>query len=1313
MFDLGNLVAIGITLIIVLAYRILDRDNRSLDKVKKYADKLRDDLGSWADQRAEDLKNYSIELEVQQKAAREILRRVQTAEESLAGRAEQIGGIADRLAEYDKALAELRTMSTRVDQNLAAIHGESAFIDGVARTLKDSKADIDKLRESTTAAREKLQADIQRTDTELRQSFESGVRSALQTAHDEVDELNRLAREGMTEVEETNRQAVLAAEERFRAIETELTDAFRRARDEGEILEEAATRKLREQIEARGQKLTESMDATFNQLRDIAREKAAETQGIIKSVKSEWKQDLDAMLAEATARAQAVLDETGKRIDSVKVTLAEADQTSAALVAGYEARSAQAARDALGRFQTQLQTWSEQNVEKLGQLRSETDAKTADIAGTLRTFMSGVDESTAAQRSRLDSMEESVRQSVQASAQALQHIEEALAEAGQRTTETIAAMDQSMSQARTRMDSSLREAGDRTDASIAQLRTHTDEALVQARTLAAEAVAGIERQLSEAGTRIETSVASIDQTLATTRAHADGTVATIDQALAGAVTRSESTIATIDALLATAARKVEETIATLSARFADRSTDLETRIMAAFEKRAVELRDVIEDGMSRLEGIRYDADRMEGALRKSMESVQTRLQADFAAFGSSLAGKQQAFEGQLTASADSFRTAFMANAESFRASLAELEENLNALKSRAYSDVSDKLRIFEDDFFADLRQRSQNLDTQLAVWKEELEQRLADAMQQGVYTQTAMEKAWADEARAHLAQTQGRIQEAVDKLATQVDAHRAAISDRLGEADSALANLRASVQSSLDDARTAADAFINAELERWKHTATERVQWAERQHDADARAAQAQSTAARAKLDEIRDAMLADAENWKATMQATLMQADTERKGAIAALADSFRIEVSTITDSWEAERQKVLEGARAERETLSRDIRVLSDEVGRFRQEMAQKTAQALDDFNRTYSELSQDVGRKVREAGQTMAASMEEYRRDARTARESFDAARAQMLVQLDDDRKLREKTFADLDRRVKEFQSQTRLFDRADEMKTALTEAMEAMKADLARVDSRRAEMAELETQYGRIKRLEDEMGQKITKFTAEKRRIDTIEEDFRRLMTLSQDVDKKLASITSTNDQLTELQATIRNLVEASADAEKKYERVEKKSGILDATADAVDKNFQAIENLDRNIRSMDAEIHDLPDKVAVIKRSVDDIMAYRPKLDDTSNRLEQMDQALSEAERRITEVQKAREWLARAETRFTELNTKTEEHLRLLNDLLKDEPTGARKDKGAPSLSVQETVRKLSHQGWKVEEIARAVKLSRGEVELILELGGRD
>ncbi len=88
-----------------------------------------------------------------------------------------------------------------------------------------------------------------------------------------------------------------------------------------------------------------------------------------------------------------------------------------------------------------------------------------------------------------------------------------------------------------------------------------------------------------------------------------------------------------------------------------------------------------------------------------------------------------------------------------------------------------------------------------------------------------------------------------------------------------------------------------------------------------------------------------------------------------------------------------------------------------------------------------------------------------------------------------------------------------------------------------------------------------------------------------------------------------------------------------------------------------------------------------------------------------------EAQKAREWLARAETRLEEVNRQAQEQLKLLSTLLKEEG-GAKKDRGAPPSSIQDTVRKLARQGWSPDEIARAVKISRGEVELILELGGK-
>jgi DNA-directed RNA polymerase specialized sigma24 family protein len=60
-------------------------------------------------------------------------------------------------------------------------------------------------------------------------------------------------------------------------------------------------------------------------------------------------------------------------------------------------------------------------------------------------------------------------------------------------------------------------------------------------------------------------------------------------------------------------------------------------------------------------------------------------------------------------------------------------------------------------------------------------------------------------------------------------------------------------------------------------------------------------------------------------------------------------------------------------------------------------------------------------------------------------------------------------------------------------------------------------------------------------------------------------------------------------------------------------------------------------------------------------------------------------------------------------VRLLETLVKAELPKGRKESGAPSRDQRETVVKLARQGWSAAEIARVTHLSRGEVELILEL----
>ncbi len=133
LFTTGNLIVLGLVLVILLVYRQLDRDNRSLEKVKKFADRQRDELTAYVDKRSDDLRRFGIELDVQQKAAKVALDRIQAVQEGLAQRADAIGGIEKRLAEYDDALARLKDMTSRVDENLSRIRDESDFVESVAK----------------------------------------------------------------------------------------------------------------------------------------------------------------------------------------------------------------------------------------------------------------------------------------------------------------------------------------------------------------------------------------------------------------------------------------------------------------------------------------------------------------------------------------------------------------------------------------------------------------------------------------------------------------------------------------------------------------------------------------------------------------------------------------------------------------------------------------------------------------------------------------------------------------------------------------------------------------------------------------------------------------------------------------------------------------------------------------------------------------------------------------------------------------------------------------------------------------------------
>jgi DNA-binding transcriptional regulator GbsR (MarR family) len=113
-------------------------------------------------------------------------------------------------------------------------------------------------------------------------------------------------------------------------------------------------------------------------------------------------------------------------------------------------------------------------------------------------------------------------------------------------------------------------------------------------------------------------------------------------------------------------------------------------------------------------------------------------------------------------------------------------------------------------------------------------------------------------------------------------------------------------------------------------------------------------------------------------------------------------------------------------------------------------------------------------------------------------------------------------------------------------------------------------------------------------------------------------------------------------------------------------------------------------------IDTIKSSIKTLAGESEKAREAIEKIEVLDNALEEIEERITSMQRARQWVADAETRFEALNRQAQIQI----DSLRMRET-------------KETVITLTRQHWTVDEIVENLKISRGEVELILDMSAKE
>ncbi|MDR1587217.1 MAG: hypothetical protein LBS57_07170 [Treponema sp.] len=622
--------------------------------------------------------------------------------------------------------------------------------------------------------------------------------------------------------------------------------------------------------------------------------------------------------------------------------------------------------------------------------------------------------------------------------------------------------------------------------------------------------------------------------------------------------------------------------------------DVERNILADADLRLEEYKQVQDEEQRRLAGLADDAAQLDQELRRSMQDAVGRVKGDFALF-----------EEESRRARKNVGEEFNSQARVLQTQVDELEQRLNNLRAEAYENVSEKLRAFEETFFADLNKRSTEIDRQIGEWHEGFDARLAAIAEEGVRERGQVESRLVGELRAGLSSQGERLVSELERLKAEAVGFERSIREEMRSADESRQSFREQIDRDLEETKSAAES------------------------------------------------------------------------------------EVKTKVGQYSLDMSEILRRSQRELEERLREIGAGMEARGAALEAASEMSRRGIEEWQSQYNSQMRDLD-----------ASMEEVRRRTRDMAAENDERIASARGALDDIRR--------------ELADQTKLFNRTDELKRELDRSIEDINGDFDRLEQRRNEIAQMENQFVRIKRLEDDVNAKMSRFLNEQRRIDDMEVKFNRLLQTSEAVEEKLVQVSSSDDTLQAAQVQIRRLEDALKETEEKYQRVERKGQVLEETNDGIDRNFKALRESEEAVKRLDADISIFSREMESIRSSIETLAAENEKAKDTAGKLAVLDDSLSYIEKRIAEMQVAREWLARTETELQALDKDAQNMLRLTRSLIDRESGKAQgSDKGAPPLRDRDNIIKLRRKGWTVDEIAKTLSISKGEVELVLELSPKN
>ncbi|HOF01058.1 MAG TPA: hypothetical protein PK385_07930 [Spirochaetota bacterium] len=414
------------------------------------------------------------------------------------------------------------------------------------------------------------------------------------------------------------------------------------------------------------------------------------------------------------------------------------------------------------------------------------------------------------------------------------------------------------------------------------------------------------------------------------------------------------------------------------------------------------------------------------------------------------------------------------------------------------------------------------------------------------------------------------------------------------------------------------------------------------------------------------------------------------------------------------------------------------------------QKNLDTFDSFVENFNSLSKDISTLKSKIDEEVAVKIEEGKKivadvldeetgkmkekfaktEAETIQNIEEYKKEMMKLQLNmkqiDDRftarylehsNVLDKKIAEIDMDIKKFEKSTGLFEKANNMKEKLTNDIKEIKESMASIKSDRNDIIEVEKKMLNIGNIYSITEEKYSKLLGDKKKIDNISLVVNELKQITDDIENKMETIKGAKIAISNLENKIDLTTEKFKKIETYIEELDNKEDKIAGSIQSIDGFDSITDSLNKKIDSLEKKFDDLDFKRSTFEKSFKSfekdaaiLTKSEIKIGEVVDKFNQMDLLVEDLETRTEYINKMREWLVKAETNIENLNADTDKRIKLIESLLsKASQSPGIQNKLKDDNSKKEVVLQLSAQGWSIDDIAKNLSLSVGEVELILDL----